>query len=118
LILTGKLLFPVSIAAHIIPRDHPFFFCLSGPSKNRPGDCVKSNPGNGRIKKPIAQTRNGVTWLHVASGKGFKKKPLNVPNHYKIISHIKFQLIRQSKGENPLRSPAGPLDGWPSAQTG
>jgi len=48
----------------------------------------------GGQKKPIAQTRNGVIWLHIDSRKGFKKKPLNVLNNYKIISHIKFQPIR------------------------
>jgi hypothetical protein len=80
--------------------------------------CILSNPVNGRTKNPIAQKRNGVTWLHIASRKGFKKKPLNVPNKYKIISHIKFQPIRQSKGKNPLRSLAGPLDGWSPARGG
>jgi hypothetical protein len=47
----------------------------------------------GGQKKPIAQTRNGVIWLHIASRKGSKKKPLNVPNKNQIISYIKSQPI-------------------------
>ena len=97
-----------------------FFFLLFGrQSKNRPGGGGKIQPRQWADKKnPTAQTRNGVTWLHIASRKGFKKKPLNVPNNYKIIAHIKFQPICQLKGKNTLSFLAGPLNGWPPAQTG
>jgi hypothetical protein len=53
----------------------------------------------GIIKNPIALMSNGVTWLHIASRKGFKKKPLNVSNKKRLFLISNSNLSVNLKGK-------------------